>query len=586
MKKQTPFLLTLFFTLGMVILRGQNTEFTASANKTTVGKNETFRVTYTLKGDGKDFTSPDFEHFRVVGGPMKGSNYSSINGRVSQSVTWTYDLKPQKVGTFNISKASVSSEGKKIYSNPLTIKVVKSSVKPKNPNSPEAKASAGTILEVSVNRKSAYVGQPIYVTYKIYSRFRYNIGIPEEPDFEGFIATDNTPDKSKAKIEVREGKEYYSDVLKQFVLFPQKPGKFSFDPLVAEMISEVRHQDSWGFQTFRNVRHYPEGRFPALEIKPLPPGAPEGFNGAVGQYTFSLNMSRKEANADESVTIAMNLEGEGNLRFVKLPELELPSSLETYDPKSSESLSLGRSGFRGSKKQEYLVIPRYKGTFRIPSVTFSYFDPRAESYRTIKSEDYNLQVLSGNEVPGEKGIQTRRPKGQQEIEILDEDIVFIKTESGEFQKDKQPFTGSTLFWILLGVGLSGISLPWILFPITTKVVRKNKILTEGKLFRRFQSRIKKGREKASAGDMNAAYEILEQALEEFLSSWLKIERSQLNLEEIKSGLQAQGFGELTGEVEHLFQECNMARYSPVSASTAEGDMDAALEWVRKIQKRA
>ena len=44
---------------------------------------------------------------------------------------------------------------------------------------------------------------------------------------------------------------------------------------------------------------------------------------------------------------------------------------------------------------EYLAIPRHAGTYKIPGVSFSYFDIRSKSYKTLKTEEYVISVEKG-----------------------------------------------------------------------------------------------------------------------------------------------------------------------------------------------
>src|SRR5210317_2175220 len=106
-------LLLLLFAIPSVAL-GQFS-FIAKSNKYTVGKNETIKVTFTWDAGGDGFSPPPFENFKIVAGPMQGSNYSNINGKVSNTISRTYHLRALNIGTFNIDKASVVYNGKTFY---------------------------------------------------------------------------------------------------------------------------------------------------------------------------------------------------------------------------------------------------------------------------------------------------------------------------------------------------------------------------------------------------------------------------------------------------------------------------------------
>ena len=113
----------------------QDVSLTASVDKNTVAIGEQFSLVYTLNGGGmgggKNFKLPDLSKFMVISGPSQSSNVQIINGSVSSSVTYSYEVQPREVGTFTIGPASIETGGKQYSSQPVQIIVVKGSAKPK-----------------------------------------------------------------------------------------------------------------------------------------------------------------------------------------------------------------------------------------------------------------------------------------------------------------------------------------------------------------------------------------------------------------------------------------------------------------------
>lgn len=88
-----------------------------------------FRLTFTVNTQKvKDFLAPSISGFDVLMGPSRSQQSSTqiINGKVSSSssITYTYILMAGKEGTYTIPAASIEVDGKKIFSNALTVKVL------------------------------------------------------------------------------------------------------------------------------------------------------------------------------------------------------------------------------------------------------------------------------------------------------------------------------------------------------------------------------------------------------------------------------------------------------------------------------
>ena len=98
----------------------------------------------------------------------------------------------------------------------------------------------------------------------------------------------------------------------------------------------------------------------------------------------------------------------------------------------------------GSKVIEYLAIPRHAGEFTIPSIEFTYFDLKTQSYKTLKSEPYNLHVAKceGN---AEQVIANFTNK--EDLKVLGKDIRYIKTGHTKFTPKDEFFYGTMSYYL-------------------------------------------------------------------------------------------------------------------------------------------
>lgn len=103
------------------------------------------------------------------------------------------------------------------------------------------------------------------------------------------------------------------------------------------------------------------------------------------------------------------------------------------------------SGIEGSMIYDMLVVPRHQGKYEIPPVEFTYFDTTTNSYQTVKSEGFSLDVAKG------AGAGKVNDFSGQELQELSKDIRYIKTGDVRQHSVDDFFFGSTAYWICLVV---------------------------------------------------------------------------------------------------------------------------------------
>jgi hypothetical protein len=463
----------LFIAFFLPLIAIGQTSVTAKVNKSTVGKNESFRLVFTISGAADDFEAPDFHaDFKQLGQPSQNSRTTNVNGKRSSSITLSYELRPKKAGTFTIKPGVVVAGGERFKSNIVKIKVTNQSSAPAQPNSNQAQAEKYSKVRMSVSPRTAYVGQPIKVNYKLLNQSSVrNFNVVESPDLEGFLE-ESQLQRITEEIGTIDGERYRIIEFEDAILIPQKPQTISGKSIAVELVTGIPTggRDMWGQPNMKNVKHVLTKRIPKITIKPLPPNAPTSFTGAVGQFALNVSLSRNELESDESATLTIEIKGTGNTKLVDLPSVTIPDDLETYDPKYAEKLNVTSRGYKGFKREEYLIIPRYKGVYKIPVISFSYFDLASEKYVTLKSEPLEINVLDGPENTVKVSNSSNPVVAQKnDVQILNNDILFIKTDDLVLDQQTEPFYKSMLYKGLLYIGFSGLILPWFVFGAKNKM---------------------------------------------------------------------------------------------------------------------
>ena len=590
----------------------QEVEFKASA-PAVVATGEQFRLSYTLNKEGSNLRVPTLEGFDLLAGPGTSQSFysSTINGKTVQQVTYTYTyvLEGVKEGTYQIPPATVTVKGKEYQSNSLRIQVVKGSGESRNNSQSGGNTAAQTnpnaavnennlFVKVDINRRQVYLGESLVATIKVYSKVDLtNFGRSKFPDFNGFLAEEvPTPQRIELVRETYDGQIYNVGIIRKILLFPQHTGEITIEPFELECI--VRQRLTGGgrsifddfFGNYREVRAMRRSKPVTVTVKELPQqGKPVGFSGTVGNITMSSSISADTVRANDAITYKLTFRGTGNLKLLRAPSVGFPLDFETYDPKETRDLTVTANGLSGTVAFEYLLIPRYSGDYKIPSLRFSYFDPQSGTYKTLSSPEYDIHVLKGaekGEATAENGSAVKSFK-KEDVRMVGEDIRYLKTGNLGLRSTGVHFFGTTAYWL-------AFLIPLVLF-ILGAVLNRRRIKANADIVRvknKAANKMARRRLKVAAGAMKAHnselfYDEVLKALWGYMSYKLNIDRAELYRDNISDILQRKEVNdELVKEFISVLDTCEYARYAPGSNSDQEmGKVYAdSIEVITKLDK--
>lgn len=575
------FIYLLIFSFNL--LSGQ-VSFRAKVSKKTLGINERLQIDFLMNEDGDNFTPPSFEKFRVVGGPSQSISNSWINGERTYSKTYTYFLAPKKRGSTNIGQASIEVKGVIYKTSPIEINVTAAVDIPKDPNDPEYLASESIDLVAEISKTDPYLNEAISVVYKLY--IAENTGIRtwneiDKPRYNDFWSQNIDVKELKVQEGLYKGENYRFVVLKKTVLFPQKTGELSLEPLTLDISVEVpsNRRDIFGRRATTTVNRTVTAGNRNIEVKPLPKqGRPENFSGAVGEFDFEVESSKKTLTASEAFNLKLEVSGKGNLMLFELPEPILPSSLEIYDPEHSEDIKTSLNGTKGRILDNYTIVTNESGQYPIPPISFSFFNPKTKRYETINSEKI---IINASENPY---VSKNNVDNISKIESKDSKFSSIYTSTKLEPIEKDDFFKSALFWLLFITPLFFI--PAII--IYTKIKGKRAMDFEGNKIRKNRKLAKKylSEAKKNIGNKESFYEALERALHSYLKAKLKIKTVDLSKDRIKSLLDSNSISSSIVTVfVKLLESCDFARYTPLDKSDMIKDYETASEIISQIDKQ-
>ncbi|MFK5973640.1 MAG: BatD family protein [Flavobacteriaceae bacterium] len=579
----------LFFAL---ILRAQDKNavtFELKLSKEKLGINERLRAEFVMNKDGDNFTPPDFKGFRVLMGPSTQISSSWINGVRSYSKILSYILRPTARGKFTIKQATVEINGKIYKSATRKVEITAGVDKPSEQMTVDDVADKSLHLIAEVSKTDPFLNEAVSVVYKLY--VSPNISVSnyrplDNPKYNNFWSQDIAVSVRSTQNGTYQGEPYRYVVLKRVVLYPQKSGNLEIEPLSLEVTVDVptNKRDFFGGRIYSQTNKTVSAGKRTINVKALPiTGKPANFSGAVGEYTFSVTTSKTALNASESLQAKVEVKGKGNLKLFQLPTPSLPSSLEVYDPEFEESIRTTLSGMQGRVSNSYTIVPTFKGKYPIPSIPFSYFNPKTKKYITINSKEIVVNVLEG---PSNTLVNSgSSSKGNRQMVVATGDqFNFIKLKPNLSTIGTNYFFGSQCFYLWL-------LLPLLLIPFAIIFGKKreaiasdvagNKIKRANKLARKYLSTAKK-----ALGDKEAFYVALEKALHNYLKAKLKIETSEFSKDKIDSLLDQKQVDLSTKDgFIGLLKNCEMARYSPFSEVQMQEDYDRASEVISQMDKQ-
>ncbi|MCF0211492.1 MAG: protein BatD [Bacteroidales bacterium] len=551
MKRISLFLLALLF-LGPI---GAQTLSVKAPSQVSAG--QVFDIVFELNGNAQaNISVPNLSPFEVVGGPWKGTSrsFSMVNGQTSQSVTTTqqYRLRASKEGTFTIGSASCTVNNKKVSSQPVKITVVKGNAN----NTPQQQQqsqqqqtqqsteidNSKLFVRVGVNNSNPYKGEEVIITYKIYTQLSLRqYTIDKLPGIKGFWSEDLTRDGDNNQSEESiNGNRYAVAEIRRGAIYGQETGSHKVDPLqmdVQAIVPVQRRRPANWFEAlfddpFFNQQQAMEKHLTSnslnINVKPLPP-VPDGkeFYGGVGTFTIESKVDQTEVKANEAITLTLTIKGNGNLMLLEAPQVAFPTVFETYEPKVNDALNRGRNGVSGSRTFEWVIIPQSAGTYTLPAIEYTWFNPKTGQYVTRTTEPIEIKVAKG-------AASDNMVSSKSDVKMLNNDINHIKERPGNL--NGKATRVSLLQWLMLLLPIVATLIVVLMGRKRQALLSDEVTLRQHRAMKLARKRLRNAEKHLQGGNDNLFYEEIYKALWGCLSDKYSIPIAQLNHDSVDSKL--------------------------------------------------
>jgi len=591
--------------------------FIAQASTKDMGKSDYVQIQFMIENAKQisDLQPPDFTDFTIVQGPNESTGMSVVNGVTSQSRGVSYVLKPKKTGILTIKPASATVDGQKLHTAPIQIKVHNQSTLGNakspgfsplpDPSWPTAqppvdmdevvrpgenvddKIRKNFFIKVDVSKTDCFLGEPIVATYKLYARLRSDSRVTRHPSLNGFSVYDMIdPSDDRVSVEKVNGKNFSVHIIRKSQLIPLQAGDITLDPVELDnniyfvradagsskssgqglggLLDRLFEPEVSGTPFTQHI--VLESKPVMIHVKPLPEeGKPADFNGAVGKYSITASLNAKEVDTGDAANLSVSIKGNGNLPVINAPTINWPENMESYDVSNKENIDKTVAPLGGTKTYTYSFICTKPGTYTIPSVQMSYFDPAAKVYKNIQTEPLNLIVKAS--------VRKKQTKPRE-----------TPVQTNQVEWTKYALWGSAFILLALAT--------FIILRESKKdallKAEKAKQLAElekAKNIPKPVDPLNESKQLMQAGDFSRFYASVNRAIWKSVSDKLQLPASDLNKLNIATGLRSIGWSdEDIIELKNVLNECEMKLYTPeYSTSDMQRILSAAESIVSKLK---
>ncbi len=512
--------------------------------------------------------------------PSTQRSTTIANGLMQQTLRFTWRYRPLREGTARIDGATVQI-GKELRStDPITIRVEGQAQKRTRPSArdpwgdpvddaPTTIEPSDLFIQVTPSKTSAYQNEGVMVVYKLFFRpgFQFRqLRLADSWDAVGFWREEIDVDSHPVpQTVVYNGERYQTIELKRVALFATRSGALTVDGLAveADVIVPQRSRDPFSMFGRRGQLETTRITSPPLNLRitPLPDGAPGSFTGAVGRYRLATSYDQTALEVGEATRLKVSISGTGNLSTLEPPRLDAPGAIEVFDPTTTLDISRTAAGVSGSRSFEYALVPRANGTFPLPAVAFSYFDPSTRAYQTLTGDGTTL-VVTGEVAPGTDLLPTDALAG-----LMPEADGWVLLHERPLHRRAWPYALLALPLLAL-IGLTaarrhrdhlaanvGLARSRSAHPLARKHLKEASLYLEN-------------------GDARGYYDALEKALLGFVGARLNLAERGLTRAALDAHLREAGVApDAIDGLRGLLERCDQVRFAPVVPPLAQQQAD-------------
>jgi BatD DUF11 like domain len=367
-----------------------------------------FQVQYIVTDNepAVELQSPAFgKDFRFVSGPHFYQGEAVINNTKYPIQNFSYTLIPLRKGRLVVKGATAVFKSRKVKSDDAFVVATDEEKDPLASTSLsglprlapgatwDAKLQEQLFIKTTVNKQSCFVGEPIVATFTLFSHLPSASEVIKHPGFYGFSVLD-IPDAANGAqtVQTYNGTFYNTHVLRKVQLYPTQAGNLLIDNMSVNNAIEYADSASGAPVQTQVVL---ESKPLTIAVKPLPLTGTESFTGAVGNFLIRANLEKQEWQQNNNGKLVLTISGAGNFLQLTAPEIKWPRGVDVFEPTATERLQKEAIPVSGMRTYTYTFTTDSMGSYIIPPIAFTYFNPAEKKYKTATTDSLHFTVLKG-----------------------------------------------------------------------------------------------------------------------------------------------------------------------------------------------
>lgn len=564
----------------LTALKAQDISFNVNSPGNVI-EGRKFALTFRLKnGQASAPKAPQLDNCELLYGPATSTMSSTTytNGRMSSStsIDYTYTYLAKSAGKVTVPAVTVNVGGTNYSSKQITFQIYPADKESEadassqqagrravhvddiDTQTPGPVSDKDLFVRISLSRDKVYEQEAIIATIKVYTKYSISGFLANtQPTFDGFIS-EELPVNNELQPDHFNGQNYYSAELKKAIIYPQKSGRLTINSGKYDVTIVQYRNVSMGFFTTREPverKVVTQSNSVVVNVEPLPTPAPEGFNGAVGRYTISSELTPKRLLTNEAANLKLTISGTGNVKVFSEPEVQFPHGFDEYTPDKEVDARFNGSDMTGTAVINYTIVPQEVGKAVIKSVPFTYFDPAKKEYVTLHTEEYDVNVG--------RGANSQAVVPQKAIDTSLSDILHIKTNHKEAMRPDSQVFFAGYYWCIYIFAVVMLVAVIVIYRKKMQLNSDVRRLQQTRATKLAKKRFKSAYSAMHNHENDKFYEELSKALWGYLSDKLGIPASQLLRDNITQALTAHGASEDTVKnIIAIIDDCEMARFTP------------------------
>lgn len=569
-----PLLLFFWIVSGAALPVGAQTPVTAETDRSELTLSEQLTLRVTVSADNFNIPSPDLSGLTdfVVVSSSTSTQVSIINGQMTSQGVFSYRLQPLKSGDLLIPPISVVIDGQTYQTETFTIRVNPdgTNLPPSSSEgfpgleAPETLAGQNLFVEAEVDNLTPYLGQQIVYTFRFYQAIDYPFNFRGRLDYQSPAFTDfwSQTVLSQPHYTTTAGERTYTVTEVRTALFPAGLNEITIEPARLVVPGGLLSPDV-----------VLETAPVTIKVQSLPGGAPEDFNGAVGQFEIRAALDTTQGQVNDTLALVIEIEGAGNIEALTEPKLPEIQNWRFFDSQPSTTLEPREDQVYGIRRFERLIVPGQPGEYTIPSIRFSYYDPQAETYQTVSTEPIPVTIL-----PDESGAPAEPSLAPEQS--LAADIHTIKPVPASLARTGFPAVGRVIYWSCWILPLFIVGTVWLLQH------QRQRLLTDTAYARRQRARrvAQKALVEARRPEVDS-HAAVQRALLRYLSDKLNTPTTGLTTDNLIALLERHHLkAELRGRIRAVLQQVETSRFAPIAAEATASLLTETQKLLDDLEK--